>query len=261
MAKRAPNTKKSTVSKGKPLSKAGKKPVSRAGSAGSKGGKPGSSRPVSSKPGSKPVGKATAGKAKPAKRIGKKLAAVLKAPVRKVRSAPVVGRQGPAEVAKPAHDPSLVSPAASKAPLSDREVKLKLQQETSRKFAVEVARLCKDDKCTDVLLLDVRGLSSVTDYIIIGSGTSDRQMKSVLDHVAELGHKHGFTQSKTNSDDRSTWLLIDFVDVMVHLFEPTTRAHYDIEMLWGDAPRLEWERPDQIDRDRAGLSLSGTRRI
>ena len=46
---------------------------------------------------------------------------------------------------------------------------------------------------------------------------------------------------------------------MVHLFEPTTRAHYDIEMLWGDAPRMEWERPDQIDRDRAGLSLTGAR--
>ena len=48
-----------------------------------------------------------------------------------------------------------------------------------------------------------------------------------------------------SADDRASWLLADFVDVIVHVFEPNTRAHYDLEMLWGDAPRLEWERPKQ----------------
>jgi ribosome-associated protein len=120
-------------------------------------------------------------------------------------------------------------------------------------FAIEAARMVRDDKCEEVVLLDVRDLSQVSDFIIIGSGTSDRQMHSVLRHVEELAKSRGMPSFRSNADDRSTWLLVDFVDVVVHLFEPNTRAHYDLEMLWGDAPRIEWERPDQQPRDRAGL--------
>lgn len=115
-----------------------------------------------------------------------------------------------------------------------------------RALAIECARLVRDDKCEEVQLLDVRGLSQVTDYIIIASGTSERQMRSVLQHVDEIGSKHGYSSYRSHSDDRSTWLLLDFVDVVVHLFEPNTRAHYDLETLWGDAPRVEWERADQM---------------
>lgn len=123
----------------------------------------------------------------------------------------------------------------------------------ARTLAIECARLVRDDKCEDVQLLDVRGLSQVTDYLIVASGTSERQMRSVLQHVDEIGTKHGYSSYRRHSDDRSTWLLLDFVDVVVHLFEPNTRAHYDLETLWGDAPRVEWERADQMPRDRAGL--------
>lgn len=109
-------------------------------------------------------------------------------------------------------------------------------------FAIEAARLIADDRCEDVLLLDTRRLSPVTDYIVIGTGTSDRQMRSVLQHVEDLGKVHGHRAYGVNADERSTWLLTDFVDVTVHLFEPNTRAHYDLESLWGDAPRVEWRR-------------------
>ncbi|MBZ0172816.1 MAG: RsfS/YbeB/iojap family protein, partial [Phycisphaerales bacterium] len=67
--------------------------------------------------------------------------------------------------------------------------------------------------------------------------------------AVELGARHGFTAMRTNRDDRSTWLLADFVDVVTHLFEPNTRAYYDIEMLWGDAPRIEWRRPGNNSTD------------
>jgi ribosome-associated protein len=118
-------------------------------------------------------------------------------------------------------------------------------------FAVEAARLLADDKCEDVVLLDVRELSQVADFIVIGSGTSDRQMKSVLTHVQELGGKMGFPSYRASTDDRATWLLADFVDVVVHVFEPNTRAHYDLEMLWGDAQRLEWQREEGAPRPGA----------
>lgn len=132
-------------------------------------------------------------------------------------------------------------------------------QPGSREFAVELARLMRDDKCEEVVLLDVRGLSQVTDFIVIGSGTSDRQMHSVIMHAKELGHSMGYAPFRSSDDPRGTWLLCDFVHVVVHLFEPGTRAHYDLETLWGDAPRIEWERPDQVNRDRAGLHTGGRR--
>ena len=112
----------------------------------------------------------------------------------------------------------------------------------TRQLAIDVARLLRDDKCENIVVLDVRPLSEVTDYIIVASGTSDRQMNSTLEEVQELGEGRGWPSFKTSSDDRSTWLLADFVDVVVHLFEPNTRAFYDLEMMWGDAERVSWRR-------------------
>lgn len=113
--------------------------------------------------------------------------------------------------------------------------------EATLRFAVDAARLCRDDKCTRVRLLDVRGISQVTDYIVIGSGTSERQMRSVLHHIEDLGKQSGYPAFRISADDRAVWLLADFVDVVVHLFEPDARQHYDLEMLWGDAPRVAWD--------------------
>lgn len=92
------------------------------------------------------------------------------------------------------------------------------------------------------MLLDVREHSQVTDYILIGSGTSDRQMRSVGKHMEDLAKTFGFQRYGRDEDDNTMWIVVDFVDVMVHLFEPVTRAHYDLEMMWGDAPQIAWQR-------------------
>ncbi len=121
----------------------------------------------------------------------------------------------------------------------------------TRQFAIDSARLCRDDKCTHVLLLDVRVLSQVTDYIIIASGTSERQMRSVLDHIDDMGKDAGFPAFRISTDSQAEWLLADFVDVVVHLFEPEARRHFDLETLWGDAPKVEWDdrTPEQQSPD------------
>lgn len=123
-------------------------------------------------------------------------------------------------------------------------------ESAARDFAIQSARLLHDDKCQDVVVLDVRRLSQVTDFIVIASGTSDRQMRSSIKNVEELGATRAFTVFRSSTDDRASWLLADFVDVIVHVFEPNTRAHYDLEMLWGDAPRIEWERDGERPRPR-----------
>ena len=110
-----------------------------------------------------------------------------------------------------------------------------------REFAIEAARLLQDRHCEDVRLLDVHGLSQVCDFILIGSGTSDRQMKSVAHELKDLGKEHGQSIFRANSDNDATWIITDFVDLVVHLFEPNLRAYYDLEGMWSDSHPVEWE--------------------
>lgn len=116
------------------------------------------------------------------------------------------------------------------------------QVEKARQFAIEAARLLRDRHCEDIIIFDVRGTSPITDFIVIGTGTSDRQMKSVAGEVADAAKEQDFARYGTERDTGSTWVIVDFVEVMLHLFEPATRAHYDLEMMWGDCPRIEWGR-------------------
>lgn len=114
-------------------------------------------------------------------------------------------------------------------------------------FAIAAARALKDAKCDDILVMDVRGKNPVTDYIVIATGTSNRQMRSALDDVEEAARScgyHPFQPAKDTSDD---WMLADYLQVMVHVFEPNTRALYDLEMLWGDGRRVVWKRDTKTD--------------
>ena len=108
-------------------------------------------------------------------------------------------------------------------------------------FAIEAARLIADRHCEDVLLLNVRGLSQVCDYVLIGSGTSDRQMKSLADDLSVLGRDLGHAVFRSDRDARVTWQVVDFVGLVVHLFEPDRRAYYDLESLWSDAESVPWQ--------------------
>ncbi|MHC4976081.1 MAG: ribosome silencing factor [Planctomycetota bacterium] len=113
-------------------------------------------------------------------------------------------------------------------------------QPESSALAVEVAHALEDAKCTDILILDVRGLSQVTDFIIIASGTSDRQMRTAIRDAEEVAEQQGRSIFGRSSDPASTWLLVDLVDIVVHVFEPNTRAFFDLETLWGDASKVDW---------------------
>ena len=119
-----------------------------------------------------------------------------------------------------------------------------VKQKTTRlrDFAIEAARLIADRHCEAVRLLDVRGLSQVCDYVLLGSGTSDRQMKSLADELSDLGRDRDHAVFGTDLDDGVTWVVVDFVGVVVHLFEPDQRTHYDLEGLWSDANVVPWQR-------------------
>ena len=110
-------------------------------------------------------------------------------------------------------------------------------------FAKAAGQLAAATRCTDVVLLDVSNRSQVAHYFLIATGTSARQMTTVADQIAELGENMGFKPWRISGAESARWILIDCVDVVVHLFDPASRAFYDLEMLWGDCPRVELELP------------------
>ena len=85
------------------------------------------------------------------------------------------------------------------------------------------------------------GISPVTDFFVVATGTSPRQMRSVSDEIAELGEESSFAPLSQSGQDGESWMLTDFFDVVVHLFSPDARQYYDLDGLWGDAKRVEWQ--------------------
>lgn len=114
----------------------------------------------------------------------------------------------------------------------------------ARAFAVEVARILADTRCHQVSVLDVRSTSPVTDYFVLATGSSPRQMKSAADAADEFGATVGYQALSRVGDDSSNWVVTDFFDVVVHIFSQESRLYYDLDGLWGDAERVEWERKD-----------------
>jgi len=111
--------------------------------------------------------------------------------------------------------------------------------DSAHEFAMEAAKLAAHTRCHNVVVLNVRGLSPVCDYFVLASGTSARQMRSVADEIVELGEKLNSKSIHTDGYDGESWILVDFVDVIVHLFSDEARAYYDLDNLWGDAQRIE----------------------
>lgn len=114
--------------------------------------------------------------------------------------------------------------------------------EAARAFAIEAARLMQDDKCEDIVVLDLRGVSPVCDFFVIGTGTSDRQVRAVAQHVEALGKQQNDPPYGIGGYEEGVWVIVDFVDVVVHIFDEDRRRFYDLESLWGDGATVEWMR-------------------
>ena len=119
---------------------------------------------------------------------------------------------------------------------------LKKKKETNAKeFALEAAKVAAGRHCEDIVVLDLKGISPATDYFVIATGTSDRQMRTVADEVSELARKNGFSRFGRAGYEQARWILLDFIDVVIHIFDSEYRDYYDLELLWGDAKRLVFD--------------------
>lgn len=104
--------------------------------------------------------------------------------------------------------------------------------------AVELAR---ERKARDLTVLDLKGISSATDHFVILSGTSDIQIRSIAEHLVEELKKEGTRADHVEGLDRARWVLLDYIDFVVHVFHPSAREFYQLENLWGDARRMDLE--------------------
>ncbi|HEV2982168.1 MAG TPA: ribosome silencing factor [Solirubrobacteraceae bacterium] len=128
-----------------------------------------------------------------------------------------------------------MSPVAGEAPGARSQQRRDLMRPEA--LVAEIERLAADKKAAELVQLDLRGVLDYTDYFLICSGNTNRQTKAIHDSILEgLKHEHGTLPRRVEGLARAEWILMDYLDVVVHIFTPDVRAYYRLEELWGEAP-------------------------
>jgi ribosome-associated protein len=108
--------------------------------------------------------------------------------------------------------------------------------------ARRIAAIAQDKLAEDVVILDMRPVCVFTDFFVVASGRNTRQTKAIFDEIHEqLKHDHRLIPRAIDGEREADWIVADYLDVVVHVFTPETRAFYRLEDLWGDVPNVELE--------------------
>jgi ribosome-associated protein len=113
--------------------------------------------------------------------------------------------------------------------------------EESREAAVAAARAAAAKQAEHITILDVHGLIVITDYFVICSGATERQVRTIVEEIEKALRDLGRKPARREGESERRWVLLDYVDLVVHVFTEQEREYYDLERLWGDAPRSVWE--------------------
>ena len=109
--------------------------------------------------------------------------------------------------------------------------------------ALEMARIAyqalDEKKGEDIRVIDISGISVIGDYFVITNGTSDSQVRALVENVEEKMHKAGYAAKETEGHRSGAWVLIDFGDVIVHIFDRENRQFYNLERIWNDGKRID----------------------
>jgi ribosome-associated protein len=103
------------------------------------------------------------------------------------------------------------------------------------------ARVAADNKGRDIVVLDMRGITPLYDFFILATGTSRRQIHTITEETDAALRQRGDRRLSVEGYEASSWVVQDYGDLMVHVFNPQTREYYALEDLWADAPRVDWE--------------------
>jgi ribosome-associated protein len=167
------------------------------------------------------------------KKTPKKKTAVKKKTATKVAGKKTAAKKGAARKL-PVKKKTAARKKKPSAPAASRPI---VDNPAAQAQARKIAHLLSDKKAVDVVILDVRGLVSYADYIVVASGESDRQVSSMAEHVLTQLKAEGVRPISHEGMETGQWVLLDFGEVLVHLFFSEMRAYYDVEGLWVDARR------------------------
>jgi ribosome-associated protein len=110
-------------------------------------------------------------------------------------------------------------------------------QMSGEQIAKAIAEFASDVKAIDIVELDLRGVVGYTDYFVVASGNTDRQVKAIHDRIHEgMKREHGMLPRRVEGIGEARWILMDYLDVVVHVMTPETRDFYRLEQLWGEVP-------------------------
>ena len=116
------------------------------------------------------------------------------------------------------------------------------RQATGMEHAFLCARIAEDNKGKNILVLDMRGITPLYDYFVIITGTSRRQIHTLAEEIDAALAAEGDKRRSISGYQASRWVIQDYGDIVVHVFDKEAREYYALEELWADAPRLDWER-------------------
>ena len=111
---------------------------------------------------------------------------------------------------------------------------------TPELIAIEAARAADNTKAIDVRVMDMRKALGITDYFVIASGKSDRQVRRIMEAVQEKLRENESRPARREGEKYGRWIILDYVDVVVHIFQEEERSFYDLERLWRDSPSVDW---------------------
>lgn len=114
----------------------------------------------------------------------------------------------------------------------------------SKKLALLCRELAENRKAENVVVLDVSKVSSITDYFVIATGTSEPHLRAIVDEITEkLDDDYGLKPKAHDGSIQTSWIVLDYFDVIVHIMRADVRDHYKLEDLWGDAPQVKPKKP------------------
>lgn len=114
-----------------------------------------------------------------------------------------------------------------------------IKEASARDLVLIAARAADDKKATDIIILEMAGILDITDYFLICGGATDRQTKTIADEIQKKLREHGRKPHRSAGEELGDWILLDYVDFIIHIFTDETREYYRLERLWKDAPQLK----------------------
>lgn len=118
----------------------------------------------------------------------------------------------------------------------------------ARQLAIQTARIADEHRGEDIVVLDMTRLTPIVDFFVLVSASTPRRMQTIVDEIDRTLKELGEQRLGIEGYGTSRWILLDYGDIVVHVFSPEARQYYDLDNLWADAPRIPWQEGEESEK-------------